>query len=333
MSDFDFEDFIDFFGENENTIKTTEIRDLFESIYQWIARKNQGAIIYGKPRVGKTRALELLSKELQQKYGEQYPVYILYLSGQDNIGKTERYFYVEMLRALHQVSSRNETAQTLKRRIINTISADAVATNTRTAVLIVDEAQYMDNSRYSWLKAIYDELKHGDAKSDTKGISLVVLLVGMDNLMKIRQQYIHSESSYIAARFMTKTFQFSGIKGPESMMEILKVINDELDYFVDGERINVMKQLFPKSFANGKSLLQLAVPIWDAFNNYAKKLAGVKLSDETFKVKEITMQAFMNCITMIFQEYSAYSASGEEVWPTKALIKRCVEESGFDVTG
>ena len=41
MSDFDFEDFIEFFGESENTIKTTEIRDLFDSIYQWIARKNQ----------------------------------------------------------------------------------------------------------------------------------------------------------------------------------------------------------------------------------------------------------------------------------------------------
>ena len=207
--------------------------------------------------------------------------------------RTERYFYAELLRALHQVVTRNETAQTLKRRIINTIAADAAATHTRTAVLVVDEAQHMDKRRYSWLKAICDELKHGDSVTETKGISLVVLLVGMDNLMKIRQQYIHSESSYIAARFMTKTFQFSGIKGPESMMEIRKVINDELDYCVDGERINVTKQLFPKSFEKGKSLLQLAVPIRDAFNTYAKKPAGVKVSDETFKVKEITMQAFI----------------------------------------
>ena len=47
-----------------------------KSVEEWVSRSNYGAIIYGRPRIGKTRAIKYISDNLRKKFGEELPIYI-----------------------------------------------------------------------------------------------------------------------------------------------------------------------------------------------------------------------------------------------------------------
>ena len=129
---------------------------------------------------------------------------------------------------------------------------------------ISEAHQYMTDQRYSWLKGIYDEL----GRAGEYGVRLITYLIGMDEMHKIRNRFIKSEeTNFIANRFMTSEFQFSGVKEEISLEMILADV-ENMPYEVDGESINVFQTLFPKSASQGKSLVDLAEPIWNAFAEF-----------------------------------------------------------------
>ncbi len=49
-------------------IATNEIDRLFESICQWIDNRAPGAIVYGRPRLGKSKAIDYIMKILPDEY-------------------------------------------------------------------------------------------------------------------------------------------------------------------------------------------------------------------------------------------------------------------------
>ncbi len=266
--------------------------------------------------------MDLLIKEKRSKYGRKYPIYIMTLAEQDATGKTERYFYGRILDAMHHDDSSNNsryTASMLRKRIINVMSADAVETSQNVAILIIDEAhQYMTDQRYSWLKGIYDEL----GRAGEYGVRLITYLIGMDEMHKIRNRFLKTEeTNFIANRFMTSEFQFSGVKEEISLEMILADV-ENMPYEVDGESINVFQTLFPKSASQGKSLVDLAEPIWNAFAEFNETKKKGKSYDE------ISMKNVMMCISMIFIDHSAYSKSGERR-PSATAIKSIVRNTGF----
>lgn len=205
-NEFDFTQFLTYFNSPKNIIKTRECRKLLDQLERWELFRQGGAVIYGRSGLGKTTAMDLLIKEKRRKYGEKYPIYIMTLSEQDATGKTEKYFYGRILDAMHHNSNDKNsryTATMLRKRIINVMSADALETSQNAAILIIDEAQYMTDERYSWLKGIYDEL----ARAGEYGVRLITYLIGMEEMHKIRNRFIKSDdTNFIANRFMTSEF-------------------------------------------------------------------------------------------------------------------------------
>lgn len=51
-------------------ISTNEIDRMYQTVLQWIENRMPGAIIYGRPRLGKTRAITYLMNCLPQDFGK-----------------------------------------------------------------------------------------------------------------------------------------------------------------------------------------------------------------------------------------------------------------------
>ena len=271
-----------------------------------------------------------MKRELKEEHGDRYPVYMMTMSQPDKTSKTEKYFYTQILNSMDSVANRYDTAQTLRQRILNVMSCDAAISKSREVILIIDEAQFLDKAQFSWLKSLYDEMK----RADIFGIDLIVFLIGMEGLKKMREQYIASDEYYIAARFMNKEFYFSGITEVTSVMWILDDINTHQKVDIDCEtNNNLTAELWPETVSKhpDKSIVELAEPIWNEYSEYHKEL--IKHGRTKSKSSEISMQSFMNTMTAIFKRCSVYSRSGHETWPTPAIIRQCVRDSGFDIYG
>ncbi len=89
------------FVSNDFNITTPAILLLQKNVIQWIADGTPGAIIYGRPRIGKTRAIFYIASVLRAKYGRELPIYVL--NSTDHIAK-DKYFYSELCVAVLGVS-------------------------------------------------------------------------------------------------------------------------------------------------------------------------------------------------------------------------------------
>lgn len=45
---------------------------MYKTVFQWIEERMPGAIIYGRPRLGKTRAITYLMNCLPQDFGKKH---------------------------------------------------------------------------------------------------------------------------------------------------------------------------------------------------------------------------------------------------------------------
>ena len=57
-------------------IGTNQIDKMCEKVEQWFENRTPGGIIYGRPRLGKTSAINYLMRELAGIYGAELPVFM-----------------------------------------------------------------------------------------------------------------------------------------------------------------------------------------------------------------------------------------------------------------
>ena len=191
--DFDLSDYMRYFVSIRNTIQTKEILELSERIKEWIDRGSCGSIIYGEPRVGKTRAMLYICDLLRMKYGSELPVYI-YNCTDHSHNVTDKNIYTEILKAIGAPGPKSrETAQNLKRRILSIMQVAACDTKYRDVILFIDEAQYLQDRDYNWLMDLYNNLNLVD-------VQLIVFLIGQPELLAIKKACIRERKKQIVGR-------------------------------------------------------------------------------------------------------------------------------------
>ncbi len=56
-------------------LPTCEILNLYDEISRWINNRSPGAIVYGRPRLGKTRAIRFVKSFIKEEFGESLPIF------------------------------------------------------------------------------------------------------------------------------------------------------------------------------------------------------------------------------------------------------------------
>jgi len=289
------------------TIPTIAILDLSSVVGSWIIDGDCGAIIYGRPRVGKTRALHYISKELKKDYGKDLPVYILNMTEHRPSAK---YFYSEFLKAIGHSEAYKGTVPMMKERLIDTLVLGSRETQYRRAVLFIDEAFLLTEKDFIWLMDIHNNL-------DMRNIHLTVLMFGTDELKSIKSAYCQAKRFQIVERFMVEEYEYKGVTSARDILACLHNMDIPMPNYPG--KLILTQTFFPAAFADTERLVSCANMMWDAF---------VSLSQESNAPgTDIPMKYFMKAVVHCFRTYGKY---GKGIYfPDKAAWVDSVGNSGL----
>ena len=291
-------------------IKTKAIHELEDQISSWNSASTCGAIIYGRARIGKTRAMMSTSASIKEKYGEDFPVIAWDITDH---AVTEKNFYMTLLMAigLKNISPRS-TALELKARVLNELTMAAYATQFKKIVLMIDEAGKLDEKDFFWLMDLYNNLNHED-------ICLTVFLFGTKELKDIKKLFKKRGQDQIVGRFMINEFQFYGMKDMKELKLCLMALDNKTIESLDDEEKTLLKDYyFPDS--DGKKFSSLAPAYWEAFMQVR--------NTNNIVAKDIPMKYFIDSFILLLQKYGAFSKD-KVAFPTYEELLFCVKKSGY----
>lgn len=298
-----------FLGSKHFTIPTRQIMILKSLVDEWISSNSCGAIIYGKSRSGKTRAIQYISEHLKNTYGKELPVIIF--NATDHI-PTQKTFYSQLLVTIQHEDPHKGTAVQMRQRLVNRLIEAALDTKYRRIVLFIDEAYLLDEKEYTWLIDIYNELYHSD-------IILTVFLIGTIELKKQKAGFITSKKQQIVLRFMVNEFEFKGITKSSDMMICLASMDKPFSMNKNNPDIILSELFFPNAYKDGITLSAYAKDIWDSFEE-------VKVKNH-IESDELLMKYFMDAVIYCLKKYGVY---GEQLYaPTKDCWINSIINTGF----
>lgn len=298
----------DYFVSNDFNIATPAIMNLKNQVLKWIADGTPGSIIYGRPRIGKTRAILFIASVLKSKYGRELPIYVL--NATEHIPK-DKFFYSEMLKVVGHPEFDKGTVSMLKDRLLNTLFANACNTKYRKIILFIDEAYNFSEKDFKWLMDIYNNL-------NLKNIHLYVFLVGSEELVARKQALIMAKQHQIVGRFMVEECHFHGIQNVRDMSICLCNYDNPLD--VNENQLILTKEFFPDAYADGKRLAETADILMDEYLKIMKEI-GIPASSE------IPMMYFINTVKFCILNYGI---NGKKLYfPDNEAWRNSIMNSGY----
>lgn len=295
------------------TLFTPPVGRFCDDLKSWVKNRATGAIVAGRPRIGKTKGIRFAVDEVREEFGATFP--IMTFCCEDHQYPTEARFFESLLTDFgHSLRSGNASAK--RARLIQFLVQQACANNYRRLVLIGDEAQKLQEPQYKWLVDIYNAL-------DRQDISTTVVLVGQPELVHQRDAFEKAKKMQIVGRFMVHLHQFAGLRSAKDFSYCLKGYDDESEY-PEASGCSFTKYFFPLGFEEGWRLAGEAKALWEAFQQVR---AEAKLPGKA----EIPMQYFSRTVEFALRDYGSIEGGK----PTISLNqwKEAINHSGYRDAG
>lgn len=291
------------------SINTNAISGLYEDVTKWIDNRMPGGIIYGRPRIGKTRAIRFLMDMLKEDYGKELPTYVLNMT----IHKpNENFLYSAMLKDMgHDLTIRGNAIDK-KNRIVSLLMERAITTNLKLVILFIDEANYLYEQDFIWLMDIHNRLERF-------GIRLTTLLVGTKDIILLKSYFIKSNKQQIVGRFMIHEHHFLGVRSISDLQICLAAYDFGAEYPEDSGW-TYTRFFFPEAFENGYTLNTEAATLYECFQNVMRE-------NKFNREFEIPMQYVTLTIDICLRKYGADGLAF--TWITASEWKESIIDSGF----
>lgn len=166
-------------------IATNEIGRMYDKVSQWIDNRSPGGIIYGRPRLGKSRAINYLMHILPNDY-DHIPVF--FIQGRQYRIPNENVFFQDLLRDVGHELALKGKANIKRDRLVRFLIERGEQSVQHRLILFIDDAQRLHEFHYNWLMDIHNEL-------DRAGLSMTVILVGQKELLHQRSAFIQAKKS------------------------------------------------------------------------------------------------------------------------------------------
>ena len=270
------------FDELRLHLNTPAIVKLEEEMHQWLWTGATGALIYGKPRTGKSTAVKHLAKLLYTRGNINVPVYYVSIRKSDK-PSIAAIFRLLCLRMNLRVTDRDR-ADILSDRFIHYLVDEAEKANCKQAVLIVDEMQRMNLNQFDPFAELYDELLDYH-------IRLMVIFVANDpQCWSLVKDIEGPEFSHIHGRFFTQGVPFTGITSKAQVIACLKQY-DTLRYPLDGPTYTEF--FLPEVVKAGWKFASLSEDIWRVYSGYKRD----------YKIPSWGMKYFTITINTLLTDY------------------------------
>ncbi len=240
-------------------LPTPIINEFHKRVTQWIKTRTPGGMIYGKPRLGKSVAIDFLMQILPDCFGNTPIINILCRYYKMPSEKT--FFRDVLVGAGHSILT-GDTAS-LRDRATEYLYERAIESSQGLIIMFFDEAQKLHEQQYRWLMDLYNEL-------DRLGITLVVILVGQEELIHQYSSFQLAGKDQIIGRFMLHKFKFKGLTNLKDLSECLKSYDEDTD-FPEGSGWSYTRYFFPSAYENGWRLANESAQLWQAFTQINDK--------------------------------------------------------------
>ncbi len=290
-------------------LPTNAIIELYAVVNRWISNRSPGGIVYGRPRLGKTRAISYLEVYLQHEFGENLPIFKMYCSHHK---PNENRFYTDLLRDIGHSAFNVGKVEAKRDRLIKFLIERAESYGHHRIVLFIDDAQMLYEQDYNWFMDIYNQL-------DRYGITFTVILVGQEELLHQKSAFISAAKMQIIGRFMVHEHKFSGIKSTEDLKMCLHGYDDTSEYPANSGW-SFTRYFFPEAFEEGMRFANEAQIIIDKFKEVRSK-TNIRGKIE-IPMQYITLTVD-NCMKI-------FGANGKGVhWPSISNWEEAINSSGY----
>lgn len=291
-------------------IPTNEIVRMYNTVKRWLDNRTPGAIVYGRPRIGKTNAITFLISYLKQQLGENLPVFHI-LCDQHN-KPNENTFFENILRDIGHGLQLNGNSSAKRDRLDKFFLLQGEISGQNRIILFVDDAQRLFEIQYGWLMDIYNLLNR-------HGISLTVILVGQEELIHQKNAFIQSKKAQIIGRFMVHEYKFSGVKNITDIKTCLMGY-DTVSEFPQSSGWSFTRYFFPDAFSAGARIESCAEDLFSIYSSLRQEY-GIK------KPFEIPMEYFTLTINYAMRRYGI---NGENAgWISREQWLEAVRNSGY----
>lgn len=267
-----------------------------------------GAAIYGRPRFGKSYAIDYARGELAQRWPQMSVYRVLCTRSQ---APSEHGFFSNLLSAVGHSASLNGSCTQLRARLSSKIREVAERRGDHRVVLFADEAQRMREIEFEWLRDVHDELALSELR-------LFVFLVGQPQLLAQKSAFQAQGQEQIVARFMVEELPFRGIRSVDDCATCL--VAYDRGQHPPNSGWTYTRFFLAQAYEAGLRLANEANTLWNAFED-AHIRAG--LSGDL----EIPMKYFTAAIEGVLLRSMADDSPGFRF--SEALWAQAVERSGY----
>jgi hypothetical protein len=289
-------------------IATPAIEAFSDLVERCLHYRITGALIYGPPRIGKTRAIEYLRLLL----AETHPKMVTYHAQAEHKPRhAEGPFFANLLQAVGHPEPDTGSNPTKRTRVINKIKEACSRAGSGTVTLFCDEAQRYDENEYEWLRDVHDHL-------DRIQIRLFTFLVGQQDLLGVKTAFQRARKTQIVARLMVEELPFFGIRNATDVATCLDGYDQT--HFPRGSDWSFVRFYLPKAVQSGYRLANDAALLWDAFERLHNKHG---LPGEL----EIPMESFARAVEIILKDGTLRDAPGYK--PEAAAWNNAAQICGY----
>jgi hypothetical protein len=212
-----------------------------------------GALVHGRPRMGKSYAIEFMRQDLQHRV-PKLSVYKIRCTRSQV--PSENAFFATLLHAAHHPAQSSASKAALRGRLVHKLRQVADARGDARIVLFADEAQNLREIEYEWLRELHDDLENN-------GLRLFTFLVGQAQLLAQKSALQAQDKEHIVARFMVEELAFRGIASAAECAAVLGAY-DHGEYPA-GSGWSYTRYCVPRAHAAGLRLAESGLRLWAAF--------------------------------------------------------------------
>ncbi len=189
-------------------IKTPVVHQFSKFVVRGLLEGSQGALVYGRPRRGKTMGMRWVLKELRKLIGCQVPH--VWIPTRGVKVASEREFFQHILRWAKCHHYREGSSGDKRDRLAELLASRALRSPISTIIMVFDEAQLLTNSHFQWILNIGNEL-------EARGGLLYCLFLGQQELEGTKDRLIDQGMEQFVGRYMVDTFEYTGITSEEDL--------------------------------------------------------------------------------------------------------------------
>ena len=227
----------------------TFIKLVDDSLFLYIS----GALIHGRPRMGKSYAIDFVRRDLAKRYPKM-SVYKLRCARSQT--PSENSFFAALLQSVKHPAQSGASKSALRGRLLHKIRQVAEQQGDERILLFADEAQHLREIEYEWLRDLHDEL-------ELNGLRLFTFLVGQPQLLAQKSALQAQDKEHIVARFMVEEFAFRGISSVQAC-EAVMAAYDHGEY-PECSGWSYSRFWLPRAYMAGLRMRESAARLWDAF--------------------------------------------------------------------